>query len=304
MINDEKEKLEYTVSDIEANKSIMLTDIAEELTKLENIVSLNDVQNINSYIFLDRKKEVVQSLNQTLKIAALINEIKNISIDISDINVNDGKIKISGMNGKNSALRGEIQIDNNSRVDVKGIENGYNLNYVLNDLIISSVMENDKKINTTVTYEKKDILEGKTVNLVSELIFNNNELQSVNKTVLTEEEKILLTEKIKTMETNRYDEIMNVYNSQTAKVDELIAGIYRKKEKLDKVQKELLSLNTLIRPEDIIIPETVSEETEQREQTQEQNTGNAEQNDTAQQNDRQSSQNQMQEILNKITDKK
>ena len=106
------------------------------------------------------------------------------------------------------------------------------------------------------------------------------------------------------METNRYDEIMNVYNSQTAKVDELIAGIYRKKEKLDKVQKELLSLNTLIRPEDIIIPETVSEETEQREQTQEQNTGNAEQNDTAQQNDRQSSQNQMQEILNKITDKK
>ena len=41
-----------------------------------------------------------------------------------------------------------------------------------------------------------------------------------------------------------------------------------------------------------------------REQTQEQNTGNAEQNDTAQQNDRQSSQNQMQEILNKITDKK
>ena len=234
----------------------------------------------------------------------MINEIKNISIDISDINVNDGKIKISGMNGKNSALRGEIQIDNNSRVDVKGIENGYNLNYVLNDLIISSVMENDKKINTTVTYEKKDILEGKTVNLVSELIFNNNELQSVNKTVLTEEEKILLTEKIKTMETNRYDEIMNVYNSQTAKVDELIAGIYRKKEKLDKVQKELLSLNTLIRPEDIIIPETVSEETEQREQTQEQNTGNAEQNDTAQQNDRQSSQNQMQEILNKITDKK
>ena len=165
-------------------------------------------------------------------------------------------------------------------------------------------MENDKKINTTVTYEKKDILEGKTVNLVSELIFNNNELQSVNKTVLTEEEKILLTEKIKTMETNRYDEIMNVYNSQTAKVDELIAGIYRKKEKLDKVQKELLSLNTLIIPEDIIIPETVSEETEQREQTQEQNTGNAEQNDTAQQNDRQSSQNQMQEILNKITDKK
>ena len=165
-------------------------------------------------------------------------------------------------------------------------------------------MENEKKINTTVTYEKKDILEGKTVNLVSELIFNNNELQSVNKTVLTEEEKILLTEKIKTMETNRYDEIMNVYNSQTAKVDELIAGIYRKKEKLDKVQKELLSLNTLIRPEDIIIPETVSEETEQREQTQEQNTGNAEQNDTAQQNDRQSSQNQMQEILNKITDKK
>ena len=110
----------------------------------------------------------------------------------------------------------------------------------------------------------------------SELIFENNSLQNINKTSITEEEKILLSEKIKTMETSRYDEIMNNYLIQIAKIDELVSSVYSKKEKLDKVQKELLMLGMIIKPEDIMISTEI------------------------QQNPKE----QMQEILNKITDKK
>ena len=305
LINNEKEKLEYTVSDIEANKGIMLSNLSEELKKLVNIISLNDISNINSYIFLDKKTEIVQSLNQALKTTELIDEIKNIPINISDITINDGKVKVLGLNGKNTDLTGEILLDNNTVVTLKGTEKGYNLDYNINELTVNSVLEKNKKIKTVITYEKKDILEGKSINLVSELIFENNSLQNINKTSITEEEKILLSEKIKTMETSRYDEIMNNYLIQIAKIDELVSSVYSKKEKLDKVQKELLMLGMIIKPEDIMISTEVQQNQNENSNNdvKKAETGNNRQTENLQQN-KQNPKEQMQEILNKITDKK
>ena len=48
------------------------------------------------------------------------------------------------------------------------------------------------------------------------------------------------------MESTYYNEIMNQYSIQTSKIDELIERIYKQKEKLDKIQKDLLVLNKVI----------------------------------------------------------
>ncbi len=246
LISDEKEKLEYAVSDIEVNKNIILTNMSSELKKLENKLSLNGVQNINSYIFLDKEEEIARSLNNALKIITLIDEIKNLSIEISDIEINKNRVIISKLNEKKSDITGEILLDNNVKVNVKGSETGYNLDSIMNDLSIKAILENDKKINATLTYGKKDILEGKIINLISDLVYENNNFQNINKTIFSEEDKKLLTEKIETMESTYYNEIMNQYSIQTSKIDELIEKIYKQKEKLDKIQKDLLVLNKFI----------------------------------------------------------
>ena len=245
-ISDEKEKLEYAVSDIEVNKNIILTNMSSELKKLENKLSLNGVQNINSYIFLDKEEEIARSLNNALKIITLIDEIKNLSIEISDIEINKNRVIISKLNEKKSDITGEILLDNNVKVNVKGSETGYNLDSIMNDLSIKAVLEKDKKINATLTYGKKDILEGKIINLISDLVYENNNFQNINKTIFSEEDKKLLTEKIETIESTYYNEIMNQYSIQTSKIDELIEKIYKQKEKLDKIQKDLLVLNKFI----------------------------------------------------------
>ena len=245
-ISDEKEKLEYAVSDIEVNKNIILTNMSSELKKLENKLSLNGVQNINSYIFLDKEEEIARSLNNALKIITLIDEIKNLSIEISDIEINKNLVIISKLNEKKSDITGEILLDNNVKVNVKGSETGYNLDSIMNDLSIKAVLEKDKKINATLTYGKKDILEGKIINLISDLVYENNNFQNINKTIFSEEDKKLLTEKTETIESTYYNEIMNQYSIQTSKIDELIEKIYKQKEKLDKIQKDLLVLNKFI----------------------------------------------------------
>ena len=220
--------------------------MSSELKKLENKLSLNGVQNINSYIFLDKEEEIARSLNNALKIITLIDEIKNLSIEISDIEINKNRVIISKLNEKKSDITGEILLDNNVKVNVKGSETGYNLDSIMNDLSIKAVLEKDKKINATLTYGKKDILEGKIINLISDLVYENNNFQNINKTIFSEEDKKLLTEKTETIESTYYNEIMNQYSIQTSKIDELIEKIYKQKEKLDKIQKDLLVLNKFI----------------------------------------------------------
>ena len=249
MINTEKQNIENSISKIEVERNLMLKNVSQELNKLEKTISLNDIKNINSYIFMDNGENIVQSLNKTLKIVSLIKEIKEAPITISDIDINNGTVKINGLDGKNSAS-GEIKLEDiPGKITVKSLEEGYGIDYNQDKLIIHIFF--NKKITSVIEYVKDNILEGKSVKLVTRLISENNNFQDINETVLSDEEKILLTEKIKNLEQVRYQEIMTKYDEQTKNIEMLIKTVYDKKAGLEQIQRELISLNTTIN-----LPET------------------------------------------------
>jgi len=84
MINTERQSIENSISKIETEKSLMLENISQELNKLEKIVSLNDIKNMNSYIFMDKGKNITQSLNKALKVVNLIKEIIDLRKELQE----------------------------------------------------------------------------------------------------------------------------------------------------------------------------------------------------------------------------
>ena len=249
MINTEKQNIENSISKIEVERNLMLKNVSQELNKLEKTISLNDIKNINSYIFMDNGENIVQSLNKTLKIVNLIKEIKEAPITISDIDINNGTVKINGLDEKNS-VSGEIKLEDiPGKITVKSLDEGYGIDYNQDKLTIHTSY--NKKIISVIEYVKDNILEGKSIKLVSRLISENNNFQDINETVLSDEEKILLTEKIKNLEQVRYQEIMTKYDEQTKNIEMLIKTVYDKKAGLEQIQRELIFLNTMIN-----LPET------------------------------------------------
>ncbi len=252
-INSEKENIEKNISEIELERDIALANVSDNLTKLEKEISLNDfnnnsnnnVQNMNLYIFLDKGKNLETSLNTALKATSLIKEIKDLNIRISDININGGKIAVKGLNGNNSQINGEVLLENNSKALIKGINNGYEIIYN-KDNFTSKTLFAINKISSLIEYSKNDLLEGRIVKLASELILENNNFKNLNHTVLTDEEKTLLTQKIENLRNNNYQQIMSKYEEDNKNIETLIDNVYVQKNKLDKLQRDLLSLGTII----------------------------------------------------------
>ena len=252
-INSEKENIEKNISEIELERDIALANVSDNLTKLEKEISLNDfnnnsnnnVQNMNLYIFLDKGKNLETSLNTALKATSLIKEIKDLNIRISDIDINDGKIVVKGLNGNNSQINGEVLLENNSKALIKGINNGYEIIYN-KDNFTSKTLFATNKISSLIEYSKNDLLEGRIVKLASELILENNNFKNLNHTVLTDEEKTLLTQKIENLRNNNYQQIMSKYEEDNKNIETLIDNVYVQKNKLDKLQRDLLSLGTII----------------------------------------------------------
>ena len=252
-INSEKENIEKNISEIELERDIALANVSDNLTKLEKEISLNDfnnnsnnnVQNMNLYIFLDKGKNLETSLNTALKATSLIKEIKDLNIRISDININDGKIVVKGLNGNNSQINGEVLLENNSKALIKGLNNGYEIIYN-KDNFTSKTLFAINKISSLIEYSKNDLLEGRIVKLASELILENNNFKNLNHTVLTDEEKTLLTQKIENLRNNNYQQIMSKYEEDNKNIETLIDNVYVQKNKLDKLQRDLLSLGTII----------------------------------------------------------
>ena len=252
-INSEKENIEKNISEIELERDIALANVSDNLTKLEKEISLNDfnnnsnnnVQNMNLYIFLDKGKNLETSLNTALKATSLIKEIKDLNIRISDININDGKIVVKGLNGNNSQINGEVLLENNSKALIKGLNNGYEITYN-KDNFTSKTLFAINKISSLIEYSKNDLLEGRIVKLASELILENNNFKNLNHTVLTDEEKTLLTQKIENLRNNNYQQIMSKYEEDNKNIETLIDNVYVQKNKLDKLQRDLLSLGTII----------------------------------------------------------
>ena len=252
-INSEKENIEKNISEIELERDIALANVSDNLTKLEKEISLNDfnnnsnnnVQNMNLYIFLDKGKNLETSLNTALKATSLIKEIKDLNIRISDININDGKIAVKGLNGNNSQINGEVLLENNSKALIKGINNGYEIIYN-KDNFTSKTLFAINKISSLIEYSKNDLLEGRIVKLASELILENSNFKNLNHTVLTDEEKTLLTQKIENLRNNNYQQIMSKYEEDNKNIETLIDNVYVQKNKLDKLQRDLLLLGTII----------------------------------------------------------
>ena len=253
-INIEKENIEKTITEIELERDIALTNVSDNLTKLEKEISLNDfnninsnnsVQNMNLYIFLDKGKDLEISLNSALKATALIKEIKDLNVRIADIDINDGKIVAKGLNGDNTQISGEVMLENNSKAFIKGQNNGYEITYN-KDNFTSKTMFFANKISTIIEYSKNDLLEGKIIKLASELVLENNNFKNLNHTVLTDEEKTLLTQKIENLRNNNYQQIMAKYEEDNKNIETLIDNVYVQKNKLDKLQRDLLSLGTII----------------------------------------------------------
>ena len=252
-INSEKENIEKNISEIELERDIALANVSDNLTKLEKEISLNDfnnnsnnnVQNMNLYIFLDKGKNLETSLNTALKATSLIKEIKDLNIRISDININDGKIVVKGLNGNNSQINGEVLLENNSKALIKGLNNVYEITYN-KDNFTSKTLFAINKISSLIEYSKNDLLEGRIVKLASELILENSNFKNLNHTVLTDEEKTLLTQKIENLRNNNYQQIMSKYEEDNKNIETLIDNVYVQKNKLDKLQRDLLSLGTII----------------------------------------------------------
>ena len=253
-INAEKENIEKNISEIELERDITLTNVSNNLTKLEKEISLNDFNNINSsgnaqnmnlYIFLDKGKNLETSLNNALKATSLVREIKELNILISDININNGKIKVSGLNGDISKINGEILLDSNTKALVNGQNNDYIITYN-KDTLNTKTLFTANKISSIIEYSKNDLLEGKVMKLSSELILENNNFKNLNRTVLTDEEKTLLTKKIENLRNNNYQQIMTKYEEDNKNIEILIDNVYAQKNKLDKLQRDLLSLGTII----------------------------------------------------------
>ena len=252
-INSEKENIEKNISEIELERDIALANVSDNLTKLEKEISLNDfnnnsnsnVQNMNLYIFLDKGKDLETSLNTALKATALIKEIKDLNIRISDIDINEGKIVAKGLNGDISQVSGEVLLQNNSKALIKGQNNGYEITYN-KDNFTSKTLFAANKIGSLIEYSKNDLIAGKTVKLSSELVMENNNFKNLNHTVLTDEEKTLLTQKIENLRNNNYQQIMTKYEEDNKNIETLIDTVYAQKDKLDKLQRDLLSLGTII----------------------------------------------------------
>ena len=252
-INSEKENVEKNISEIELERDIVLANVSDNLTKLEKEISLNDfnnnsnsnIQNMNLYIFLDKGKDLETSLNTALKATALVKEIKDLNIRISDMDINEGKIMAKGLNGNLSQVSGEILLQNHSKALIKGQNNGYEITYN-KDNFTSKTLFAVNKIVSLIEYSKNDLIEGRTVKLSSELVMENNNFKNLNHTVLTDEEKTLLTQKIENLRNNNYQQIMTKYEEDNKNIETLIDTVYAQKDKLDKLQKDLLSLGTIV----------------------------------------------------------
>lgn len=269
-INSEKENVEKNISEIELERDIVLANVSDNLTKLEKEISLNDfnnnsnsnIQNMNLYIFLDKGKDLETSLNIALKATALVKEIKDLNIRISDMDINAGKIVAKGLNGNLSQVSGEILLQNNSKALIKGQNNGYEITYN-KDNFTSKTLFAVNKIGSLIEYSKNDLIEGKTVKLSSELVMENNNFKNLNHTVLTDEEKTLLTQKIENLRNNNYQQIMTKYEEDNKNIETLIDTVYAQKDKLDKLQKDLLSLGIVTVEQAVITNENAPQNNNQ-----------------------------------------
>ena len=250
-INEQKEDAEKTVSKIEDERNLMLENVSNELEKLEKEISLNDInkmnnnniQNMNLYIFIDKGKVISDTLNRSFKIVNLVKEIEKLKLSISNININNGEVVINDLKNPQN-LNGYIS-QNNLKALINKKDGDYQISSHENDLLIKTLYS-DKKIDLVIEYLKNNLISGKAIKLISEVVSENNSFKNLNNTVLTDEEKQLLMQKMESLKTNDYNQLMTKYAEQTKTIESLIENVNVKINKLDTLKKDLLSLDKVV----------------------------------------------------------
>ena len=244
VISKEKLKYEEEIEKIEAEKNEVLLKFGQNIENLQKEIELNNVNKLHEYIFLDKGEKLKDAENKSLKLFKFVNEIKKLSFKITDLDINNGEIKITNI-GQNK-LNVEATMSENVIVKGEGTLNNYNIDINFDDMKILTKYTVDQEIVSDIIYTKKDLLKEKNVEIKVNLLFKGNNFSIQNKTILTDEEQNninLLNEEI---ENDGYNEKLNEYKIQNEKIDGFINILKENLMKLDKVQNDILKIDVII----------------------------------------------------------
>ena len=244
VISKEKLKYEEEIENIEAEKNEVLLKFGQNIENLQKEIELNNVNKLHEYIFLDKDEKLKDVENKSLKLFKFVNEIKKLSFKITDLDINNGEIKITNI-GQNK-LNVEAMMSENVIVKGEGTLNNYNIEINFDNMKILTKYTIDQEIVSDIIYTKKDLLKEKNVEIKVNLLFKGNNFSIQNKTILTDEEQNninLLNEEI---ENDGYNEKLNEYKIQNEKIDGFINTLKENLMKLDKVQNDILKIDVII----------------------------------------------------------
>lgn len=244
VISKEKLKYEEEIEKIESEKNEVLLKLGQNIENLQKEIELNNVNKLHEYIFLDKGEKLKDVESKSLKLFKFVNEIKKLSFKITDLDINNGEIKITNI-GQNK-LNVEATMSENVIVKGEGTLNNYNIDINFDDMKILTKYTVDQEIVSDIIYMKKDLLKEKNVEIKVNLLFKGNNFSIQNKTILTAEEQNninLLNEEI---ENAGYNEKLNKYKIQNEKIDGFINILKENLMKLDKVQNDILKIDVII----------------------------------------------------------
>lgn len=244
VISKEKLKYEEEIEKIESEKNEVLLKLGQNIENLQKEIELNNVNKLHEYIFLDKGEKLKDVESKSLKLFKFVNEIKKLSFKITDLDINNGEIKITNI-GQNK-LNVEATMSENVIVKGEGTLNNYNIDINFDDMKILIKYTVDQEIVSDIIYMKKDLLKEKNVEIKVNLLFKGNNFSIQNKTILTAEEQNninLLNEEI---ENAGYNEKLNEYKIQNEKIDGFINILKENLMKLDKVQNDILKIDVII----------------------------------------------------------
>ena len=244
VISKEKLKYEEEIEKIESEKNEVLLKLGQNIENLQKEIELNNVNKLHEYIFLDKGEKLKDVESKSLKLFKFVNEIKKLSFKITDLDINNGEIKITNI-GQNK-LNVEATMSENVIVKGEGTLNNYNIDINFDDMKILTKYTVDQEIVSDIIYMKKDLLKEKNVEIKVNLLFKGNNFSIQNKTILTAEEQNninLLNEEI---ENAGYNEKLNEYKIQNEKIDGFINILKENLMKLDKVQNDILKIDVII----------------------------------------------------------
>ena len=120
---------------------------------------MNNVNKLHEYIFLDKGEKLKDVESKSLKLFKFVNEIKKLSFKITDLDINNGEIKITNI-GQNK-LNVEATMSENVIVKGEGTLNNYNIDINFDDMKILTKYTVDQEIVSDIIYMKKDLLKEK-----------------------------------------------------------------------------------------------------------------------------------------------